>query len=102
MMKDVNSHEIEMDAVKGADLLCSYFINSAFKVIAKIQNPKSYFDTLPRNKKQLYEALKQSFTTAEALKAGDEFEIKERRVKEFLKDSFLFINSKHGEYLKIM
>jgi hypothetical protein len=102
IMKDIDSNEIEMDAVKGADLLCNYFINSAFKVIAKIQNPKNYFDTLPRNKKQLYEALNKTFTTAEALKAGEQFEVKERRIKEFLKDSFLFINVKHGEYLKTM
>jgi hypothetical protein len=102
IMKDINSNEIEMDAVIGADLLCKYFINSAFKVIAKIQNPKNYFDTLPRNKKQLYESLNKTFTTAEALKAGEQFEIKERRIKEFLKDSFLFINVKHGEYIKTM
>lgn len=102
IMKDIDSNEIEIEAVKGADLLCKYFINSAFKVIAKIHNPKNYFDTLPRNKKQLYETLNKTFTTAEALKAGDQFEIKERRVKEFLKDSFLFINVKHGEYIKTM
>jgi hypothetical protein len=102
IMKDIDSSEIQMDAVKGADLLCNYFINSAFKVIAKIHNPKNYFDTLPRNKKQLYEALKPSFSTAEAIAIGNQFEIKERRVKEFLKDSLLFVNSKHGEYLKTM
>jgi hypothetical protein len=100
IMKDVSSTEIEMEAVKGADLLCNYFVNCAFKVIAKIHSPKEYFASLPKNKKQLYETLKQNFTTAEAIEIGESFDIKERRVKEFLKDSFLFLRLKHGEYNK--
>lgn len=102
MMKNIKSSEIEIEAVKGAKLLCDYFVNCAFKVIAKIHSPKEYFATLPKNKKQLYETLKQNFTTAEALEIGKSFEIKERRVKEFLKDSFLFVRLKHGNYQKTM
>jgi len=100
MMKDINSTEIQIEAAEGANLLCQYFINTAFKVIAKIQSPQSYFETLPRNKKQLYEALSETFTTAQAIEIGEKFDVKTRTVKEFIKDSFLFINTKHGEYKK--
>ena len=101
MMKDINSTEIEMEAVEGAALLCDYFVNTAFKVIAKIQSPDIYFETLPRNKKELYKALNETFTTAEAIAIGENFDVKPRTVKDFIKDSFLFLNTKHGEYRKI-
>jgi len=100
IMKDINSVEVEMDAVKGAEILCNYFMNTALKVVAKIQNPKNYFDTLPKNKKQFYSLLQSTFTTGEAIRIGGECDIKERAVKFFLKDNFLFTNTKHGEYKK--
>ncbi len=100
MMKDINSTEIQIEAAEGAYLLCEYFINTAFKVIAKIQSPESYLATLPRNKKDLYNELAEIFTTGQAVVIGEKHGIKTRTLKEFLKDSFLFINTKHGEYKK--
>jgi hypothetical protein len=102
LMKDVNSTEIEINAVEGAEMLCKYFVNTSFKVISKIHNSKNYLETLPRNKRQMFESLKPIFTTSEAITIGEGFEMKGRRVKEFLKDSFLFVNTKHGEYQKIL
>ena len=32
-IKDINSTEIQIEAAEGANLLCQYFINTAFKVI---------------------------------------------------------------------
>jgi hypothetical protein len=101
MMKDINSTKIDLDAVKGAEMLCKYFVNTSFKVVSKIHNSKNYLETLPNNKKMFYEALNHSFTTSEAIAIGIRFEIQKRRVHEFLKDSFLFINTKHGQYQKI-
>jgi hypothetical protein len=102
MMKDIESTEIQIEAAEGAALLCNYFINTAFKVIAKIQSPESYLETLPRNKKDLYKELLETFTTGQAVEIGEKHGVKTRTVKDFLKDSFLFINTKHGEYQKII
>jgi hypothetical protein len=102
MMKDIESTEIQIEAAEGAASLCNYFINTAFKVIAKIQSPESYLETLPRNKKDLYKELLETFTTGQAVEIGEKHGVKTRTVKEFLKDSFLFINTKHGEYQKII
>ena len=102
MMKDIESTEIQIEAAEGAALLCNYFITTAFKVIAKIQSPESYLETLPRNKKDLYKELLETFTTGQAVEIGEKHGVKTRTVKDFLKDSFLFINTKHGEYQKIV
>jgi len=100
MMKDPKSDFIELEAVKGAERLCLYFMNCSFKVLEVIQNPDEYLSTLTENKRKLYKDLKHSFTTAEAINTGLKFEIQDRRVKEFLKDTILFKRIKHGFYQK--
>jgi hypothetical protein len=100
LMFDPQSESIGITAVQGAKELCRYFMNCAFKVLAVIQNPVEYLETLNQNKKDFYRAVPDQFTTAEALKIGLRFEFLPRRVKEFLNDTVLFKKIKHGKYEK--
>jgi hypothetical protein len=100
MMEDPNSTEIGLKAVKGANALCKYYMNCAFNVLAKIQNPLDHLNQLPDNKKKFYAALREKFTTAEAIESGNKFDFRERRLKEFLKDTYFFRRIKQGYYEK--
>lgn len=100
MMENPDSDFVELTAVKGAEKLCAYFMNCSFKVLAIIQDPAEYLGTLADNKRKFYNQIKESFTTAEAVILGLDFDIQERRVKEFLKDTVLFKRIKHGFYEK--
>jgi len=101
LMEDPESNEIQIRAVHGAKELCEYYMNSSFKVLSIIQDPKEYLETLTENKKKLYFALKERFTTAEAVNIAKGFELQERRIKEFLNDTILFKRIQHGLYEKI-
>jgi hypothetical protein len=102
IMENYNTYEIGIKAVKGADELCKYFMNCAFKVLGVIQDLKTYTDTLPNNKKGLYNELPISFTTETAINLGANYGIADRTVKEFIKDALLFERVKHGVYNKII
>lgn len=100
IMKDPESNLVDITAVKGAEKLCVYYMSCSFKVLAIIQDPAEYLGTLADNKRRFYHELKESFATAEAVIIGLNFDIQERRVKEFLKDTILFKRIKHGFYNK--
>jgi hypothetical protein len=100
LMFDPQSESIGVTAVQGAKELCSYYMNCAFKVLAVIQNPVEYLETLNQNKKDFYRAIAENFTTAEAVAIGLRFEFIPRRVMDFLKDTVLFKKVKHGTYEK--
>ena len=102
LMENPKSDAIELKAVQGAKELCSYYVNCAFKVLSIIQNPNEYFKTLVENKKILYNALSEKFTTSEAIELGIQFDVQERRVKDFLNDTILFKRIKHGSYEKVI
>lgn len=100
IMENPESDFVELKAAMGAEKLCSYFMNCSFKVLEAIQNPKEYLNTLVTNKQKFYKVLKENFTTAEAITIGLNFDMQDRRVKEFLKDTILFKKIKHGFYKK--
>ncbi|MGZ9676418.1 DUF3987 domain-containing protein [Flavobacterium sp. GNP001] len=100
IMENPESDFVELKAAMGAEKLCSYFMNCSFKVLEAIQNPKEYLNTLVINKQKFYKELKENFTTAEAIMIGLNFDMQDRRVKEFLKDTILFKKIKHGFYKK--
>lgn len=102
IMENPHSNEIELKAVQGAKDLCVYYMNCAFKVLAVIQNPNEYLQTLTENKRTFYNAIPERFTTAEAIVLGLSFDFLERRVKDFLNDTILFKKIKHGKYEKII
>jgi hypothetical protein len=100
LMEDPESNEIEIKAVKGAEELCNYYLRCAFKVLEIIESPKDYRETLPENKKNFYDSLKNGISTAEAIILGKQYGILERSVKNFLMDKILFKNVSHGLYEK--
>ena len=102
LMEDPQSNEIQIRAVNGAKTLCNYYMNSSFKVLAILQNPVEYLKTLPDNKRNFHNMISAEFTTGNAIEIGKKFDIQERRVKDFLKDTILFKNIKHGFYEKMI
>ncbi len=100
LMEDPKSYEIQIRAVQGAKDLCKYYMNCSFKVLSIIQDPKEYLSTLTEDKKKFYSAINDRFSTGEAVKIAKGFDIQERRIKEFIKDSCLFKNIRHGSYEK--
>ncbi len=92
---------VDLDSVKGAVRLIDYFEDCYYRsqqalVMNEIDNNKyAWLSTLP-----------DEFTTAEALKAGDEFNISERTIKGVLAklskgNSGKLIWLKHGKYRKV-
>jgi hypothetical protein len=100
IMEDPNSTEIVIKAVKGANALCKYYLNCSLKILKKIHNTVDHLNQLPEDKKRFYKTLKNKFITAEAIKLGAKFDLKERRLKDFLKDQYYFMKIKHGHYEK--
>jgi hypothetical protein len=100
LMEDAKSDYIQIKATEGAKELCDYYMNCSLKVLALIQDPMEYLDTLSDNRKRLYAKISDKFSTADAIATGEMFDIKERRIKEFLKDTILFKRIKHGFYEK--
>lgn len=101
MMEDPEAEAVELKAVEGAKLLCEYYLNCAFKVLAKIQNTENYLLTMTPDKQALFNCLDDEFTTGEAVEAGEALKLKERAVKRFLTDTQLFKKVKYGMYKKV-
>jgi hypothetical protein len=95
-----NKQAISIEAVQGAIRLAGYFFNSAIKVHSVLSNA-SPLDKLPADKKALYEALPECFTTNEGVKVADSMGISERTFKYFINNRQLFHNLKRGEYEKL-
>ena len=72
----------------------------SLKILKKIHNTVDHLNQLPEDKKRFYKTLKNKFITAEAIKLGAKFDLKERRLKDFLKDQYYFMKIKHGHYEK--
>lgn len=100
IMKEPQADYIQLEAVQGAEKLCTYFMNCSFKVLEVIQNKKDYLQTLPEQKQKFYYLLAKKFTTAEAVTIGLNFQFSERSIKTFLTDTILFKKMKHGIYEK--
>lgn len=101
IMTDPESKEISIEAVQASKLLCDYYLNCAFKVLAKIQNTEKYLLSLPKDKQQLFDALGESFTASEATEAGSDLGMIDRTIRRFLLDTQLFKKIKHGNYEKV-
>lgn len=100
IMSDPQSKEIEIKAVEASKALCDYYLNCAFKILAKIQNKENYLTTLPQEKQQLFSELEQEFSTAEAMEVGTDLGMNERTIRRFLQDAEIFKKVSHGNYLK--
>lgn len=94
-----NKQAVGIEAVNSALLLVKYFKTTAEKVFSIISNFDP-LDKLPFNKRKLYEALPDLFTTAEGLKVAELYDIPERTFKRYLKEKEFFSYLKKGEYEK--
>ncbi len=105
IMKDFTVNQVSIEAVQGAALLCRYFHRNAMKVLNRLQKC-DLSHTLPINKQNLYKALPDKFSTAEAIVIGSKVEngdgkyFDEKAVDRFLKNEDLFVNLKHGYWSK--
>lgn len=94
-----DKNNVGIEAVKGALKLVDYFKHTALKVHSIIFN-ENPIENFPTNKKALYSALPEIFTTSEGLKLAGQAGIAERTFKRFLTNRELFNNHKRGEYEK--
>lgn len=93
------SQAIKQETIERAILAAEYFRGQSLKVYRKLHE-SSPVDDLSRDRKGLYEILPDTFTTAEAVKAGESLSMNEKTVKRFLNTRF-FKRVKHGAYEKI-
>ena len=78
-------------------------IEHLLSVLSKVFQdfPNKEINSLPTSKINLFKALPETFTTNEAVKLGNEYGVKERTLKNFLKMP-CFEKIKHGEYKKVV
>jgi hypothetical protein len=91
--------EISLQSVEGALKLVEYFRITAQRV-HDIVTDKNPLEVLPKDKRTLYEALPEKFTTAEAVAIGERLGLPQRSVKRFLSETKLFEKISHGNYEK--
>lgn len=90
---------VGIEAVNGALKLVEYFQATAVKIHSIISNLNP-LDKLPADKRNLYEALPDNFTTAEGLKIAGLHDVPERTFKTFLNEKIYFDKERHGKYAK--
>lgn len=83
---------------KNTQRIMEVFIYNALQIFDSLAVQK--LDSLPQNKKQLFEILPEEFTTDQAVHTGQELNISESTVKRLLQDRQLFNWPKHGNYKK--
>ncbi len=91
---------VGIDAVTGAIRLTEYFKRTALSVHATLSQRRP-LDALPADRKRLYQALPDSFTTAEALQVGADLNTPERTLKRFIDNDKLFVKASRGHYMKL-
>jgi hypothetical protein len=92
--------QIDEDAVCGAIRLTEYFKRTSIRVQTMLANATPV-DSLPADKRKLYEALPDEFSTAEGLIISERLEVPERTFKRFLNDKNLFEKTSRGNYRKL-
>ncbi len=92
---------IEADQIENAIALTEYFRSMGIKVLNRIEkvNP---LEEYTKDKQELYDALPESFTTAQGVEIAVFKNFPERSFKRFLKDKTLFGKIKRGEYEKLL
>lgn len=90
---------VSIKAVQGALKLVEYFKNSSVKINSILSND-SPLEKHPDDKKNLYKALPDTFTTETGLQIAESLGIAERTFKRFLNEKELFNRISRGEYEK--
>jgi len=98
-----NKTEISIEAVNGALKLVKYFQATATKVYSIISNFNP-LDKLPTDKRTLYKALPDTFTTNEGLKVAELYNVPADTFHKWLRreQKNLFEKIKIGEYQKLI
>ena len=92
---------IGIDIVKSAILLRNYFYANSIRAFELMNS--NYYEQLTINQRNLYDLLKDEFTTAEAVKLSIEAGIMQKRsAMRFLNDNRLFKKIAHGKYEKLL
>lgn len=105
IMKDYSANQVSLESVQGAALLCRYYHRNALKVLNRLLKC-DLSHTLPINKQNLYNALPDKFTTAEAIEKGSKVEngegkyFDEKAVDRFLANQDIFVKLRHGLWIK--
>ena len=106
-----NKERVELNAFMGAIKLVEYYRKTALKVHSLMYHqdhtpPKDFIKdplaSLADNKRELLENLPDTFTTADIVALGSSLDqpLKERTIKDFLKDNALLKKISHGLYRK--
>lgn len=98
-MNDYTKSETSLQAVEGAEKLCTYFQRNAMKVL-QILESSIFSGTLPQNKIAFYNSLPDRFTTGEANVIGERLGFNIKAVQRFLNDDNLFAWIAQGQYSK--
>jgi len=107
---DIAVHEEELDKInfeinkitlERAIKLAEYFRKTFFKVLTKIEF-NSPLDNMMKSKADWYKNLNEEFTTAEACKKGEEFQMSVSTVKRLLREKELFEKVSYGLYSKCL
>ena len=99
IMQDYETNEISLQAVQGAEKLCTYFERCAMKVLNILENGNPT-DNMPVNKIMLYNSLPEHFTTSEANAIGEGLQFNIKAVQRFLNNENLFARIVQGQYSK--
>lgn len=88
-------------AVQASITLIKYFHDCGKRVYKIVKNPENKLLELPQNKQSIYHELPESFKTKDAVKIGSRNGLKERAMKNFIKNTDLFTSVSHGQYEKV-
>lgn len=100
VMRSPYTYTISLETAEAAKTLCDYYQQTSARVIGIISS-SSPIDILPDNKQALYSLMPETFTTAEGVLISENFGMKERTFKNFIKNKELFRQPKHGLYQKL-
>jgi hypothetical protein len=91
---------VSKSSIEKSIKLVDYFKSTALWVMQTINTEMSPLERLPVNKRKIYEDLADSFTTADAISKGADYNLSKRSVNDFLRDKLLFTKVKQGHYIK--
>ncbi len=97
---ETDTLDIEIETVKDAIDLVEYYKENAIQFRKSIINSDP-IDSLPENKRQIFEGLHKNFETKDAVAIAKHFDLSERSVKQFLNNKVFFKRTKHGHYEKM-
>ncbi len=102
IMLDYQTTEISLQAVQGAEKLCTYFQRCAMKVLDILEN-ENPLDKVPTDKRKLYEGLPDVFTTKNGIQIAASLGVPKDTFNKFLRKykKELFEQRKVGEWEKL-